>query len=364
MSLRLTVRETFERHLGSLSAPSVDLDEIRKAGIRPRRMRLLAMALATAAVVACVALVVAVTQRPPAPTPEQTELPVLNFAGGARGFVSDDEIYLGGEHFDRALVKDLSSAAVPTLYGVVFFSDDQAVRMLSQDGSVSTLAAAPAHPAEFTPSVVFDASRPALAWVTRSAKGVSVSVYGLSGSARLIGSYPVPCSGDACQDVQVVGLDFGHVFLDTPSGSLVLTPADGPRARWRPVADAPVLDVRNRVVLLQGQGRMALRGDSGLDRQWRAAAAATETSRLTFEGARQTDGTLSLRPTQTRVAPLPLAVPSAEGTEVTLDSDGSAFIGQPEGDGVRYWDCDPAGICYQVGFVEGKTKPEFLGQRR
>ena len=66
------------------------------------------------------------------------------------------QISLGGQVGTLDDAADLGTSAVTTPYGLVFFADDQAVRLLGADGEVSTLAPAPERPGPFTPSVRYD----------------------------------------------------------------------------------------------------------------------------------------------------------------------------------------------------------------
>jgi hypothetical protein len=209
--------------------------------------------------------------------------------------------------------------------------------------------------------VAFDAYVPMVAWTTRSADGVEVVVYRFDAQPGLFNRYPVPCSGKACEQVRLAAFDIGKIFITGADGSQVLDPSMGPDAHWAKVTDGRIVDVRNRVIIVDGARSMKLPAGADLP-GWRMLPAATPTSVLTLEGGRQTDGTTTLQPTLAGVAPLTLSVPSGPGrTAMRLDNDGSLLVGRVQGDGDRYWDCDLTGACLEIGFVPGGMNPRFLG---
>lgn len=362
MSLRLIVREAFDRKLADVDSPSLDLDAVRRAGRRPRRIRALigSVVLLLLGILAF-RFLTAESQEPPAAVDPGT-VPVMNFAGGIRAFYEAGQMHLGGRQFPAEQVRDLDAAATPTLYGLVFFAPDQAVRILTEAGEVQTLAQPPTAPVAFHQTVGFDYFVPLLAWTTRTVEGVTVTVYRYGEQQGTLGRYPVPCSGEACDAVEVAAVDAGLVYVRGADGSRVIDSSLGGDAAWSRVTDGQITDVRNRVILTHGASSSKVDPTSILSDAWTIAEAASPDSQLTFEGARQTDGTSTLKPTLANVAPLTMGLPAGGGdTVVRLDSDGSLLIGRADPDGDRYWDCDLLGTCFEVGFVAGANEPRLVG---
>ena len=141
----------------------------------------------------------------------------MDFTSGVRGVydAQTGQVSLGGQTFELGDVADLGTSAATTPHGLVFFGADQSARFLPSDGRVRTLAAAPARPESFTPTVRYDNVAQSVAWLTHSNGQVLVSVYSLQEPLRLIASYDVPCAGD-CASLRVAGHDQGLVFVIGP----------------------------------------------------------------------------------------------------------------------------------------------------
>jgi hypothetical protein len=267
--------------------------------------------------------------------------------------------HLGGQEFDLGSV-DLRSSSATTPYGLVFVTPKQAVRLLPDDGRVRTIAAPPPKPNAFTPSVRYDPARGTVAWLTKSNGRVSLSVYEFAFGPRLLGSYPVPCSGKVCDSLTVSGIDHGLVFISDTNGTRALDPFFGPIADWTFVTDGRVTDVRSQVILTWGATEPLPQAFTDLG--WRMVTATSERSLLTFDGAYQVSESATLDSTLGGTPSILALPPAAEPVTVTVDSDGSVLVARPEGDGHAVYDCQLAGACDEVARLAGAdTDISFLG---
>jgi hypothetical protein len=361
MSIELIVRETLERKLADVLVPRTDVDEVRRAGRQRRRVRVGAVLVGLLSATAAMStLVVGSTGEPQHPTTTPT-VPQMDFSAGLRGFydVRTGLTHLGGQEFDLGGV-DLESSSATTPYGLVFMTPNQAVRVLPDDGRIRTIAAPPPKPNAFTPTLRYDPARGTVAWLTKSRGRVSLSVYEFAFGPRLLGSYPVPCSGDVCDSLVVSGVDHGLVFVSDSNGTRALDPNFGPIADWTFVTDGRVTDVRRQVILTWDAS--APLPQPFTDAGWRMATASSQRSLLTFDGAYQVSESTTLDST-TGAAPSGLALPPPQGpVSVTVDSDGTVLVAQADGDAQVVYDCQLAATCDEVARLPGGAGgPTFLG---
>ncbi len=363
MRLELIVGETLDRVLGDVQPPRIDPAEVRRAARAPRRARFIVL-VALVLVVMAVGTSLLWSEDPPEQRAVDPGLPAMDFGPGLRGYLqSTGRIHLGGQTISG--VRDLDASASVTPHGLVYFSTEQAVRLLTMSGDVQTLAAAPADPDAFTPSVRFDIYSPRVAWATRSGDEVTVSVYEFGEDPGLVGRYPVPCEGVGCDAVEVVGYDVGMVYVYRPGASMVLNPADGEQARWTTLTSRRMVDVRSKQLLTVG-GDPAAPVPPPLDATWIFAPAASEESRLSFDGTRQLDGgdgSTTLDPVRPGVWPLELQLPPGAGaTDVAFDSDSTVLVSRRESDGYVLWDCDLNGLCFEIDRMPpAEGPPVFMG---
>lgn len=349
MTIELIVVETLERKLADVPVPRVDVTSVRRAGRRHRLRRIGSAAAAVLIVIGAVtALLVGATRDDP--VAERADVPAMDFAPGLRGFYDPGEgkTLLGQQSFDLDAERGPGTGEAATPYGLVFFGPDQTVRLLPADGRVRTLAASPARRDAFLPTVKYDPSRGLVAWLTKGRGRVTLSVYEFGAGPRLLGSYPVPCSGEVCESLEVAGVDQGLVFVRGDSGSRFLDPAAGPEAGWTTLTDGWVTDVRNRVIL-SWQDEPGAPPSVLADQGWRLAPAQRPDSLLTFDGAYELSGSTTLAPTTPDAVALPLVLPAGEGsTRVGLDSDGSVLVARYEAGADVYWDCPLGAPCLEL----------------
>lgn len=361
MTIELIIVETLERKLADVPVPQVDVASVRRAGRGRRLARIGGSAAAVVAALGAVTALVLGGGTEPDRATDPVAAPAMDFSPGLRGFYDQQSglTHLGGQRVDLGAVRDRTTGAAATPYGLVFFGDDQSVRLLPADGRVRTLAASPALPGAITPTVKYDPGRGLAAWLTRSADRVTLSVYEFGEGPRLIGSYPVPCTGDTCAGLQVAGVDQGIVFVRGDDGTRLIDPAAGPDAGWTDVTDLEVADVRNRVVLAAGLDVAPLPpvlADTG----WTMVPGQGPDSLLTLDGAHELAAGTTLASTSAGGAPLTLAVPPGDGDPtVALDSDGTVLVAQPTAGIHIYWDCQLAGECVELARLPGE--PVLLG---
>ena len=337
MNIEQTITETIERHVDAVEAPRIDLAAVRRVGRRRARVR-------TGLVAACLALLVgggayAVTVDRDGSHAEEippVDLPKMSFANGLQAWFNPDDnhVHMGGTEFDIGSVPSLDTSASTTPYGLVFFDEDQGVHLLRDDGSVRLLSEAPANPRSFYPTVKFDAEHPLAAWLTRGADGTGLTVYRFGADDGLVGEFPAPCD---CEVMAMAGVDQGLVFVRGDGATWMLDPADGTDAAWQQVASAEVADVRNRVLLVEGQAPE----NTSLPGEWRFAKAEGPESLLTFDGAHELYWSSTLRSTTPGEPPLELDLPPGKGWEfVNMDSDGSVMVARATNSGQTWFDCD------------------------
>lgn len=359
------VEETLERKLADVRVPRIDVPDVRRAG-RGRRRARVAGGLAAALVVAGTVTAVTVGGQGDESQPTaRPAIPAMDFTPGLRGFFDPltGRTHLAGQNFDLPDAQDLGTSAATTPLGLVFFDPDQSVRLLRPEGRVYTLAASPARPEAFTPTVEQDPYRELIAWLTRGAGRVTLSVYGYAGQQlRLVGSYPVPCSGAVCDSLEVAAVDRGVVFVRDDNGTRTIDPFAGPDADWSPFSDGRVTDARNGVVL-SWEDELSPLPPGFADDGWRQVLAHDRDSQLTFDGAYEAYASPMLASTSGGV-PLPIGIPSAPGElEVGMDSDGSVLVARSEGDTDVFWDCMAAVNCVELGRLgNGDGDPVLIGQ--
>ncbi len=359
MSFEDTIRRSIEEHADLVQVPALDVEAVRRRGERRRALGVAAASLAVLAMVSgAVALGTSLVEDGGRAV-QPAGLPPLDFDEGARAFYDDGtgEMHLGGAVFDLSVVSGMDTSASSTPFGVLYFGDDQAARLLTQDGAISTLATGPSDAVAFTPTVKYDATEPLVAWLTRDVSDVMLSVYRLGDDAGLVGTATVPCEGEECGRQRMAGIDGGHVFVRGTADTQVFDVAD---LAADPVAltGFVVADVRNRVML--GTGYCC--GDQPLGPGWRVADAEGVESLLTLDGAHQLAWTSTLSSTDGG-PPIRLDVP-IDGVEFTaLDTDGSVLVAVLGNDGDRFFDCEPAtGDCVPIGRTGIRAgDPIFLG---
>lgn len=358
MGLELIVGETLDRVLGDVQPPKIDPEEVRRAARAPRRARVTVLAALILVVLAVGTSLLWQEDPPKEAAVDPGTLPTMDFGPGLRGYLDagTGKIQLGGQTISG--VRDLDAGAAVTPHGLVYFSDDQAVRLLAMSGEVRTLAGAPAKPEKFTPSVRFDIATPSIAWATQSAGETTVTVYQFGPGTALVGRFPVPCSGAGCDAVEVVGIDQGLVYAYRPGATMVLNPALGEEATWATVTAEQVLDVRSKVLLTAGGVAAPLAAP--LDASFRIAPAAAPGARLTYDGQRQViDDSATLPSTADGAGPAALPVPPGVGRlQVRLDSDGSVLVeGRDAADNSLLWDCDLTPACAEIARSSVESGP-------
>ena len=360
MSFEDTIRRSIEEHVDRVDVPRLDVEAVRCRGERRRTLGAAAASLAVLAVVSGGVALGTSLDDGGGRAVQPTGLPSLDFDAGARAFYDDGagELHLGGAAFDIGLVGNLDTSATSTPYGVVYFGDDQEVRLLGEDGTVTLLAEGPSDAVGFGPTVKYDAAEPLAAWLTRDGSGVVLTVYRLGEDAGLVGSTTVPCEGEECSRQRMAGIDSGRVFVRGPEDTQVFELADLDAAPIRLTAFV-VADVRNRVML--GTGLCC--GDQPLGPDWSVAEAEGVESLLTLDGQHQLAWSSTLSSTDDG-PPLRLDVP-IEGVEfLALDTDGTVLVAVLGNDGDRYFDCEPAsGACTPIGRTGVRAgDPIFLGR--
>ncbi|MGZ5398627.1 MAG: hypothetical protein ACXWDM_01355 [Nocardioides sp.] len=359
MSFEDRIRSSIADHVDRVDVPLLDVQSVRRRGERRRALGTAATSLAVLAVVAGGVALGTSDGDDQGQVVQPTGLPALDFDAGARAFYDDGagEMHLGGAVFDIGRVSNLDTSATTTPYGVVYFGDEQQVRLLGEDGTVTTLAEAPSDEVGFNPSVKYDAAEPLAAWLTRDSSGVVLTVYRLGADAGLVASTAVPCEGEECEKQRMAGIDSGKVFVRGSADTQVFDVADLSAAPVRLTA-LVVADVRNRVIL--GEGTCC--EDQPLGPDWRLAPAEGPESLLTLDGAHEVYWSSTLRSTGGR-DPIRLDVP-VEGVEfVALDTDGTVLVAVLGGNGDLFFDCEPAtGDCTRIGRTGVRAgDPIFLG---
>ncbi len=359
------IEETLERKLADARVPRIDVPDVRRAG-RGLRRASIAASLTAALVVAGTALAVTVgVQNEDSQPTARTAIPAMDFTPGLRGYFDPQtgRTHLAGQNFVLPDARDPGTSAATTPLGLVFFDADQSVRLLRPEGRVYTLAAPPVRHEAFSPTVKQDPSRELIAWLTRGAGRVPLSVYGYAGQQlRLIGSYPVPCSGAACDSLEIAAVDGGVVFVRDDDGTRTIDPFAGPDPGWSQFSDGRVTDARNGVVL-SWEDELTPLPAAFADAGWRKVLAHGRDSQLTFDGAYEAYASPTLASTSGG-EPLPIGIPAGPGElEVGVDSDGSVLVARSEGDTDVFWDCMAAVNCVELGRlgnVDGD--PVLIGQ--
>jgi hypothetical protein len=343
--------------------PRADLAKVRRAGRDRRRTRLLRGLVGGLSAVGAVSALIFGSGAEPEETADPVAVPAMDFSRGLRGFHDAESglTHLGGQTFDLGTVQDLGTSASVTPYGLVFFGTNQAVRLLSEDGRVRTIAAAPARPDDFQPSAKYDPGRGLVAWLTKARGEVTLSVYEFGAGPRLIGSYPVPCSAASCSDLSIAGVDQGTVFVRGDGRTRLLDPAAGQQAGWAAVTDGWVADVRNRVILTTRKEPSPL-PQWMTDAGWRLAPARGPESLLTLTGSHELTSSADLVPLAVGATGISLALPPGEGPlAATVDSDGTVLVVRSEGDTDVVYDCRLTGACEELARLAGSGSAALLG---
>jgi len=364
VTLELMIEETLDRKLADVRVPRVDVPDVRRTGRGRRRARLaanLAAALVIAGTVTAATVGRHSEQRQPT-TP--VAIPAMDFTPGLRGFFDPQtgRTHLAGQNFELSDAQDLGTSATATPLGLVFFDPDQSVRLLRPEGRVYTLAASPARPEAFSPTAKHDPYRELIVWLTRGAGRVTLSVYGYAGQQlRLVGSYPVPCSGAVCDSLEVAAVDRGVVFVRDDNGTRTIDPFAGPDADWSTFSEGRVSDARNGVVL-SWQDELTPLPPAFVDTGWRQVLAHDRDSLLTFDGAYEVYASPTLASTGGG-EPLALGIPPGPGElEVNVDSDGSVLVARSDGETDVFWDCMAAVNCVELGrLADVDGDPVFIG---
>jgi len=366
VTIELIVVETLERKLADVQVPPVDVASVRRVARGRRIGRIGGSAAAVVAALAAVTALVIGGGGAPDTAIDPVAIPTMDFTPGLRGFydTADRATHLAGQTFQLDSALDPGTSATATPFGLVFFDQDQTVRLLPADGRVRTLAASPVRAdGAFAPTVRYDPSRGLIAWLTSSDGRVNLSVYELVGPRlRLIGSYPAPCSGADCDQAVVAGIDQGLVFAHDAGGTSVLDPLAGPAAEWTHVTDGQVTDVKNRVVLAY-EDEVTPLPDLLVAQGWRQTPAQGPDSLLTFDGNYELSGSTTLAST-TGGRPLTLGIPVGSGpVTFSVDTDGSVLAARAEGDQDVFWDCMAAINCVELGRVDSTDSgPVFVGR--
>jgi len=367
VTLELMVEETLERKLADVAVPRVDVGGVRRTGRGRFWARVGGSAAAMLAGAGAVSALVLGTAGEPDRAAEPAAVAPIYFGDGLRAVYNPNTglVHLGAQIFPLDDVRDLDTSASVTPFGLVFFGPDQSMRLLPDDGRVRTMVAGPARPDAFTPSVRYDAARGIVAWLTKGNDRVSLSVYEFGARPRLLGSYPVPCSGDECSNLTVAGVDQALVFVRGDNGTRAIDPLVGKAADWTNVTDGEVTDVRNRVISSYEDEPGPLPAGF-VEEGWRVVAAQTPDSLLTFDGGLELSSTTTLASTAVGGMPVSLDIPPAEGEVfLNLDSDGSILVARSEADVDVFWDCQVTGECLELGRLEGaEGDPVFIGSNR
>jgi len=361
------VVETLERKLADVEVPRFEVTEVRRTGRRRLGARIGGSVVAVLVAISAVSALAFGTGEQPDRAAVPDTLAPIYFGDGLRAVYNPNTrlVHLGTQIFPLGDVRDLETSASVTPFGLVFFGPDQSMRLLPEDGRVRTMLAGPARPDAFSPSVKYDAARGIVAWLTKGNDQVSLSVYEFGARPRLLGSYPVPCSGDECQSLSVAGVDQALVFVRGANGTRAIDPLIGQVAEWTPVIDGGVTDVRNRVIL-SDEGEVGQLPAGFVEEGWRIVAAQGPESQLTFDGGLELSTSTTLAPTAVGGVPVSLGIPPAEGEVfLNLDSDGSILVARAEADTDVFWDCQVTGECLELGRLEGaKGDPVFIGSDR
>jgi hypothetical protein len=178
---------------------------------------------------------------------------------------------------------------------------------------------------------------------------------------RTIDSIEVPCSGKACKQVVVDGLDQGLVFVRTPEGTFVWDPPATGDAAWTLLGSGRfrLADVRSKQIL------WAYAPPSPAPNSPVAGWGFTKgriDAELSYDGRHILYWSPRLKPTRPGDAPITLHVKGA--IWFTFDTDGSVLAAASAG-GTKdaYFDCElPSGRCVKIGTIESRSgDPVFIG---
>ncbi len=356
MTIDLLVGETLERKLADVRVPRVDIGAAREAGRRRRRRRNGVLAgVVFLAAFGTTAAVLAPSE--PEPVPASTDFPALDFSAGLRGVYYEEtgEVAVGGQVGTLDDAADLGTSAVTTPYGLIYFTDDQAVRLLGAGGQVSTIAPAPERPdSSFTPTVRYDDARQSVAWLTRSEGQVTLSAYSLP-EPRMVGSFPVPCE-ESCGSLRMGGQDHGVAFVVGVNGTIAIDPSFGPGSTWVDITDGRVIDVRNFTILsLEPPGAEPVELPEELSEVWRLEPTTVEDGMLSSDASWEMESTdVEWRRLGDEPLPFKLAIPAGTGSiQVKQDTDGTVLVRRTDGGDDVFYDCDYFGNCAEFARFDG-----------
>ena len=335
MSFEDTIRRSIEDHVDRLEVPSLDVEAVRRTGRRRRAAGTAAASLAVLAVLSGGVALVGSVGGDDGRAVQPTGLPALDFDEGARAFYDDGsgEMHLGGAVFDLGIVTGMDTSASATPHGVVYFDDGRRCGCSPRTASPHPRRW-PAGRGGLGPTVKYDATEPLVAWLSRDATGVVLTVHELGDDAGVVRARP-PCPARA-RSAHGSGW---------PASTVAACSCAGPRTRPRSSTWPTSRQAGGR---LTGSGRRraqpgrARQGTllrrparRGLERRRGGGAGVAAHVRRRHELAwsstlRSTDGGEPIRPRRTR-----------EGVEfVDLDSDGTVLVAVLGDERQRYFDCE------------------------
>jgi len=361
----LDLRETLERHLDEVDVPPAPLGPVVVAGRRRRRRRrgltATSVAVALTAVAASgAALVLGDDGGRGVDSSGYASLGALDFSRGARAYAApDQELHLAGRTFPYGELDYLDTDAVATSYGMVFYDHGRPM-LLGADGEVRALVDGRLDdPGRFHPTAKADSQHPWVAYATRQDGVTTLTVHDVSTGAD-VASTDAGCG--SCGGLVIDALDGGVVFVRTDAGTRTWDTATG---QWQDFAGPTtrVADVRNGVVLYDGDAPSASRADDGS--QVVAVPGAVDAT-LTFDGRYVLDWSSRLRSTDGS----PDLVLEQGPTEQyalgfwAIDSDGTVLVARPDRRaGFVVYDCAVAtGACEELGPLDPlHGDPMFIG---
>jgi len=355
------LRTALAERLDTVEAPRGDLQAAVRVGTRRRRVRRGAVAAGTAGALAMVAVVVTGQLRDTVAdhtVVDHPSLGQLDFSGGLRAYADPGhEVHLGGRTFDASNLEWLDTDAAATPWGIVFYDAGRPM-LLGEDGETVSLVDGPVESRQgFHPTAKVDSIQPQVAYATLRDGGATITVRDME-SGKDVGSLDVECGG--CGDLVIDGIDDGVVFFRDGNGTQAWSVGDPDPVEFAP--DAQVVDVRNHVLLYDGQEPSSELADRYL------LVRAPVDAQLTYDGDFVLYWSSRLEPTHEGEAPMVLEQGPTKRFALgfwTIDTDGSVLVAAPSGEYPDYTvnDCEvPSGACTEVGPLSPEGgDPMFIG---
>lgn len=351
------LRDALADHLDRVVAPAGDLASVMRTGRRIRTRRRASVAGALAVVL--VAGGAAVTQLGGSPDAGSDDGQVATdptLTKGLRAYADPGRIlHFGDSSIDISDLEWLDTDAAATSNGVVHYDAGRPM-LLGLDGTTKALYDGDVEDRpDFHPTAKADPTSTQVAvsfWTEGSPRLLVLDT--LTGETVL----SLACVG--CEPLVIEAFDDGVVFYRRGSFGTVAQEVSGPGNVNFAGPETQIADVRNGVVLYDGQppSKSAQIGD----RTYRFVPGAID-SQLTHDGQHVLAWSSTLAPTFD-APPLQLSVTEQDGArQWTIDTDGSILVASSGGPGAEFDDCDAVtGACERIGELEMTGgDPMFLG---